>query len=184
MRVNDTMPRSIPATALLHQEGTIAVIALVGLSLSPQGVFAGLAPRGSLVNAVLFGIMAGGGCSLLLWVIRGLGALTRLEHWQSEMVKGWTVTDALAVALFSGLAEEALLRALVQPLIGLLPAAAIFAVLHLIPDRKLWLWPVLALAMGVVLGGVFELAGYPAAAIAHIVINGLSLLRLRLPQEG
>jgi membrane protease YdiL (CAAX protease family) len=128
--------------------------------------------------------MAGGGCSLLLWVLRGLGALARLEHWQSEMVKGWTVTDALAVALFSGLAEEALLRALVQPLIGLLPAAAIFAVLHLIPDRKLWLWPVLALAMGVVLGGVFELAGYPAAAIAHIVINGLSLLRLRLPQEG
>jgi membrane protease YdiL (CAAX protease family) len=99
------------------------------------------------------------------------------------MVKGWTITDALAVAVFSGLAEEALLRAVVQPLIGLLPAAAIFAVLHLIPDRRLWLWPVLALAMGVVLGVVFELAGYPAAAVAHMVINGLSLLRLRLPHE-
>ena len=100
------------------------------------------------------------------------------------MVRGWTITDAVAVALFSGLAEEALLRALVQPLIGLLPAAAIFAALHLIPDRRLWLWPVLAFGIGVVLGGVFEAAGYLAAATAHIFINGLSLLRLRALRGG
>jgi len=184
MQVSDSSPRSIPATVLLHQEGAIAVIALVGLSFRPQGMVAGLGPRGSPANAVLLGLAAGAGCSLFIWLLRGLESLAKLERWQSEVVKGWTTTDALAVALFSGLAEEALLRALVQPLIGLLPAAAIFAVLHLIPDRRLWLWPVLALAIGVVLGGVFELAGYPAAAIAHIVINGLSLLRLRSVQES
>lgn len=182
--MSDSLPRPIPASALLHQEGVIAVIALIGLSLSPRGVFLGLAPRGSAAISVLVGLLAGVVCSLLLWILRRQGALARLERWQGEMVKGWTVIDALAVALFSGLAEEALLRALVQPLIGLLPAAAIFAVLHLIPDRRLWLWPVLALAMGVVLGGVFEFAGYPAAAVAHIVINGFSLLRLRLPLES
>ena len=44
------------------------------------------------------------------------------------MVAGWSKGDALAVAVFSGLAEEAFIRALLQPLIGLVPAAAVFAV--------------------------------------------------------
>jgi membrane protease YdiL (CAAX protease family) len=111
-------------------------------------------------------------------LIRDLDPLRELEKWQLQMVRGWTVTDAAAVALFSGLAEEALVRALLQPLIGLLPAAAVFAILHLVPDRRLWVWPILALVLGLVLGGVYEIGGYPAAAAAHVVINALSLFRL------
>jgi membrane protease YdiL (CAAX protease family) len=95
------------------------------------------------------------------------------------MVRGWSATDAVAVAVFSGLAEEALVRALLQPLIGLLPAALLFAALHFMPDRRLWLWPLLALTLGVMLGGLFEFGGYPAAAAAHITINAISLSRLR-----
>ena len=83
------------------------------------------------------------------------------------------------MAAFSGLAEEALIRALLQPVIGLLPAALLFAVLHVVPDRRLWLWPVLACALGVGLGMIFEFGGYPAAAAAHIAINAFALLRLR-----
>jgi membrane protease YdiL (CAAX protease family) len=95
------------------------------------------------------------------------------------MVRGWSVTDAAAVAVFSGLAEEALLRALLQPLIGLFPAALLFAVLHLVPDRRLWLWPVAAFVLGVALGKIFEFGGYPAAAAAHITINAFALFRLQ-----
>jgi membrane protease YdiL (CAAX protease family) len=87
--------------------------------------------------------------------------------------------DALSVALLSGLAEEALLRALLQPVIGLFPAAVLFAALHLVPDRRLWLWPVIALALGVMLGALFDYGGYPAAAAAHVTINCCALLRLR-----
>jgi membrane protease YdiL (CAAX protease family) len=97
------------------------------------------------------------------------------------MVEGWTVLDAVAVAVISGLAEEALIRVLLQPVIGLVPAAMLFAVLHVIPDRRLWLWPVLALVLGIGLGLLYEVAGYPAAAAAHVLMNGLSLLRLRHP---
>jgi hypothetical protein len=43
------------------------------------------------------------------------------------------------------------------------------------------LWPVLALMLGVGLGLLYEFAGYPAAAAAHVLMNGLSLLRLRQP---
>jgi membrane protease YdiL (CAAX protease family) len=95
------------------------------------------------------------------------------------LVSNWTVTDVIAVALLSGLAEEALLRAFLQPLLGLFPAAVIFALLHVLPDRRLWFWPVMALVIGVCLGYIYEAQGFPAVAAAHIVLNGVGLMRLQ-----
>ena len=82
----------------------------------------------------------------------------------AEMLAGWNLQDAFAVALLSGLAEEALMRAFLQPWIGLLPAALAFGLLHTLPDRRLWLWPVAAFVMGIILGLLYEYGGYPAAA--------------------
>jgi membrane protease YdiL (CAAX protease family) len=171
--------RAIPAVVLIHQEGVIGVIALVGLSLRETGVWGGLAPRGSLVSGVIAGLVAGAACAGGLWMLRRLPALANLEAWQQQMVHDWSVADAIAVAIFSGLAEEALIRALLQPIIGLLPAALLFAALHIVPNRRLWLWPILACALGAVLGMIFEFSGYPAAAAAHIAINAFALLRLQ-----
>jgi len=176
--------RAIPAVAIIHQEGVIGVIALVGLSLRAEGVLGGLSPRGSLATGVFAGVVAGTLCAAALWAVRRLPALADLEAWQHRMVRNWSVTDAAAVAVFSGLAEEALIRAFLQPVIGLLPAALIFAALHIVPDRRLWLWPVLACALGVGLGMIYELGGYPAAAAAHIAINAFALLRLQRTAEG
>ncbi len=179
--LDDATPPAIPAAAIIHQEGAIALMALIGLSLRGDGVLAGLAPFTPLITAVFGGIAIGVGSFVILWVLRGLRPAADLESWQRRMVRGWSITDALAVALFSGLAEEALIRALLQPLLGLWPAALLFAALHFIPDRRLWLWPILALMLGLVLGWTFAAWGYPAAAAAHITINILSLLRLRTP---
>ena len=181
MRVSDATPRSIPAVVIIHQEGVIGLIALIGLSLQGDGGLAGLAPSTSLLTAVFGGIAIGVASFIVLWVLRGLRPAADLESWQRRMVRGWSITDALAVAVFSGLAEEALIRALLQPLLGLVPAALLFAALHFVPERRLWLWPILALILGLVLGWTFTLWGYPAAAAAHITINILSLLRLRTP---
>jgi len=175
----DPTPRAIPATILLHQEGVVAIIALVGLSLRADGILSGLAPRGTAVTSVFSGLTVGAVCAAAVWILRRLPALAALEAWQRDMVRGWSVTDAAAVSVFSGLAEEALVRALLQPLIGLLPAALLFAALHLVPDRRLWLWPALALLFGLILGVVFRYGGYPAAATAHIAINAFALLRLQ-----
>jgi membrane protease YdiL (CAAX protease family) len=172
-------PRRIPAPMLIHQEGEVAVIAVVGIWLRDGGFSAAFSARGSLPTSVVFGAVAGFACFGLMWLVRSTGPLKDLEVWQRNMVAGWSLGDAVAVAVFSGLAEEALIRALMQPLIGIVPAAAIFAVLHFVPDRRLWMWPVVALVLGLVLGWIFERWGYPAAAAAHVVINALSLARYR-----
>jgi membrane protease YdiL (CAAX protease family) len=138
-----------------------------------------LAPVGPLARALVIGVGAGAGSGFALWLIRGLPPLETLQRFQQRLLRDWTVTDALAVSLLSGLAEEALLRALLQPIIGLVPAAVVFSVLHFVPDRRLWAWPVIALLLGLVLGLVFEIAGFPAAAAAHVVINLVAMLRLR-----
>lgn len=176
-------PPKIRAVALIHQEGALAVIAIIGLSIGERGIAEALAPKTPILGALSAGAAAGLACVVLLWLLRGVPALERLERWQRGVVSEWTVTDAVAVALVSGLCEEALLRALLQPVIGLIPAAVLFAVLHLVPERELWFWPLFALLSGLLLGGLFEVWGYPAAAVAHIVINAVALLRLRRPIE-
>ena len=172
-------PTPVRATLLVHQEGALALLALVGLSFTERGVVGGLAPASELPLSVVAGIGAGLVVFGVLWIFREVPPLRRLEEWQQKIVGEWSVTDAVVVALVSGLAEEALLRALLQPIIGLFPAAALFAVLHLVPDRRLWFWPVFALLCGLVLGLLFEKFGFPAAAAAHLVINLIALLRLR-----
>jgi len=178
-----TDPPTIRAVALVHQEGVLALLAVIGLSFTDKGVLQALAARGPLIWSVAVGILAGLVCVGVLWSIRRLPPLERLERWQRVVVETWSTTDAVAVALISGLAEEALLRAFLQPIIGLIPAAVVFAVLHFVPDRKLWFWPLFALISGLLLGGLFEIWGYPAAAATHIVINTVALVRLRRPIE-
>jgi hypothetical protein len=175
--------RTIPAVALIHQEGVIGMIALVGLWFRAEGLTGALSPIGTMTFALFIGVGCGALCAGLFWLLRSLPPLAALEAWQRRMVTGWSVTDAAAVAVFSGLAEEALVRALLQPIIGLLPAALLFAALHFLPDRRLWLWPVLALILGMVLGKLFEIGGYPAAAAAHVTINAVSLYRLQRSAE-
>ena len=164
----------------LRQKKTNMVI---GLFFTERGILPGLAPKGPWLVSLAAGAAAGGLCVVVLWLLRRTPALRRLEAWQRAVVAGWTTADSVAVAVLSGLAEEALLRALLQPIIGILGAAALFAALHFVPDRRLWAWPAFALACGLALGGLFELYGYPAAAAAHMVINLVALERLRRPAE-
>jgi membrane protease YdiL (CAAX protease family) len=154
------------------------LIAVVGLGVREGGPIAAIAPTGGLFRSLLVGAVAGLASAFAIWLVRGVPPLRALQDFQQQLMRDWTVRDALAVSLLSGLAEEALLRALLQPMIGLMPAAVIFAALHIVPDRRLWLWPVIALGLGLILGALFEHGGFPAAASAHIVINLVAMLRL------
>lgn len=171
-------PPAVRPVLLIHQEGVIALVAVVGLGIRDGSPLAGLAAQGPYAWSLAIGALVGVASSGALWLTRRLPPLAELQRFQARLVRGWTAADAAGVALLSGIAEEALLRALLQPVIGLVPAAVLFAVLHLVPDRKLWMWPVIALALGLLLGVLFARYGYPAAATAHVVINLLALMRL------
>jgi membrane protease YdiL (CAAX protease family) len=162
----------------------LGLIAVVGLAVRGGGPLEALAPTSGLSESLIVGAAAGLASTFGLWLVRGVPPVRALQTFQQQLVREWTIGDAVAVSLLSGLAEEALLRALLQPMIGLIPAAVVFAALHFVPDRRLWLWPVVALGLGLVLGLLFERAGFPAAAAAHIVINLVALLRLRNHQTG
>ena len=177
-------PPSISSRLVAHQEGIVAIVAIVGLGLRDGSPLTGLAPRGELWTSVGIGLGAGITIAFALWILHRLPPLRRLESWQRHLVVGWSRGDAVAIAVLSGLAEEALARALLQPLIGLVAAAIVFGLLHIVPDRRLWMWPLLAFVLGLALGGVFESGGYPAAAAAHLAINAFGLLRLRGQAEG
>ncbi len=162
----------------------LGLIAVIGLVIRDGSVLQGLTPHGTWPAAIVTGGAVGAAFAGVLWVWRRAPAVRQLERWQRRLVEGWDGTDAAAVALLSGVAEEALMRALLQPVIGLVPAAVLFAVLHLVPDRRLWLWPVLAFGMGLVFGWLQTEFGFPAAAAAHTVLNGISLTRLRLARSA
>lgn len=172
-------PPQLGAVTLLHQEGFFGLVALVGLAMRDPGPMASLNVKGSWWLAAAAGIAAAGASLLILRLLLALPAVRDLEQWQAALVTNWSFSDAVAVALFSGLCEEALVRALLQPWIGLIPASLLFAALHFVPDRRLWVWPVVAFVLGLLFGVLFEHWGYPAAALAHFLLNLASLLRLR-----
>ena len=172
-------PKAIRATALLHQEGILAVVAFVGLFFRGREPMTAFLPPTPWIESLGAGVITGAFALAIMGGLLVVPAVRDLQRWQAGMIQGWTVVDAVAVAVFSGLAEEALIRVLLQPWIGLVAAAILFALLHIVPDRRLWVWPVFALALGLVFGLVYEGWGYPAAATAHIVVNMVSLLLLR-----
>jgi len=168
----------VPPRAIVHQEGVLAILALIGLGLRDGSPLPGLLPTGDPWLGLAYGAGAGVLLALVGLAARWSRAGRHLESLQAELVGHWSVADAVAVALLSGLAEEALVRALLQPFLGLAPAALLFALLHIVPERRAWMWPVVAFGFGIVLGLLFDRWGYPAAAVAHVTVNLIGLLRL------
>ena len=70
--------RTIPAAYLIHQEGVIAVIAVVGLSLRPEGLAVGLAAPTNNASAIVGGLVVGAICAAALWLLRRRPALATL----------------------------------------------------------------------------------------------------------
>ena len=87
-----------------------------------------------------------------------------VERHFAEVLGPMTVSEAVVLALLSALAEELFFRGAMQAAFGLLPAAALFTVLHLGPGKDFRLWTVFAAVAGIVLGGLMLLARISARA--------------------
>lgn len=160
----------------------VAVAGLVGLAWLRRGP---LPLKLFLVPAQLPVDLALGLASAALltgaWELgcRHLLAARELEARLAGILGGIGRDEALALALLSGVAEETLFRGALQAGFGWATATALFALLHSGPQRPMRLWGLFALAAGALFGGLVAWRGTLApAAIAHVGVNALNLLRL------
>jgi membrane protease YdiL (CAAX protease family) len=119
--------------------------------------------------------------------------LRRFAEWRAfsrNAIEGTElgVRDIVAISVVVGIAEEALFRAALQPLLGLWAASLLFAVVHvnyasLRGHGASRLLPLLALStvfvLGLCLGIVFERLGLAAAIATHATYDMLVLFAYR-----
>lgn len=92
-----------------------------------------------------------------------------------------TWKQSFVLALLSSFGEEMLFRGAMMPTLGLVLSSLIFAAVHWPMEKRLMLWPLFALAIGLCFGWAFEKSGHIAGPIvAHFVINFVNLKAVSL----
>jgi membrane protease YdiL (CAAX protease family) len=95
--------------------------------------------------------------------------------------------DVLILAVASSIGEELLFRGALQPWLGIVPTAAIFALLHVGPGLRFLPWTLSALVVGSGFGLLaMEMGDLGAPIAAHFVVNYLNLgyiVRTELPAD-
>jgi len=88
-------------------------------------------------------------------------------------------SEAIALALLSGFAEELFFRGAVQGTLGVVGATILFGLLHSGPGKELRLWTLFALLAGGVLGLLMQWRGNLLGPVAgHFLVNAVNLRRL------
>lgn len=124
--------------------------------------------------------LAVGLTTVLGWrVSLAFGWARRLDRAFRHMLAGIRPSDAFGLALMSALAEELFFRGFLQPRLGLAATAVLFGLVH-IPHRRSQIpWTVGAIAMGFVLGLLYDWrAGILAPTVAHFTVNYFNLHHL------
>jgi hypothetical protein len=99
-----------------------------------------------------------------------------LHRWFRSILGPLSHREILVIALASAVGEELLFRGALQPWLGLWPAAATFALVHIGPGFRYWPWTAVALGLGVGLGYMYQRTGdLSGPIVAHFVINYLNL---------
>ncbi len=114
-------------------------------------------------------------------------ALTRLAvvhyAWAQDLTRSFhdvlgpmSTRDIVIIAVASSVGEEFLFRGALQPWIGVVPQAVLFALLHVGPGKRFVPWTASALVMGLGFGWLSQSTGNLGGAIAaHFTINFLNL---------
>ncbi len=159
--------------------GVMLLVALLGAWLFLD--HSALARPGSTDVSALWKLGLGAGAGVLVFGLDKLGerlskTLRRMGAAFDDLLGDMTPGRALVLALLSSIGEEIFFRGFLLPWIGLIASSILFGALHLAPDKRLRLWPVLAIAMGFAFGGLYEYTNDVLAPIlAHFTINYFSL---------
>lgn len=131
--------------------------------------------------------IAAGALLLALWagVRRLVAGMEEIEAHFRDLLGTLSAPDRLSLAVISGISEEVFFRGAIQSSWGWPAATVLFALAHLGPNRRFYLWTLFALLAGLVFAALCAWRGALLAPImAHAVVNGVSLMRLeRTPGE-
>jgi len=139
------------------------------------------------------------GLGLTFLTIVGTRALVHRTRWGRRLRDDFRAlladarpSDAIWLALLSGVGEELLFRGALRPWWGLAASSLAFGVLHVGPARRFLGWTAWASALGLALGAMCEISGrIEGAIVAHVLINMVNLRfvlafdgRLDTPRKG
>lgn len=95
------------------------------------------------------------------------------------LIGGASALQCLVLGVASGVAEEVLFRAWLQPLAGWSVATLLFGLAHWPPRRALVPWTLWAALVGAIFGLIYELTGsLIGPMVAHAAVNVINLGRL------
>jgi membrane protease YdiL (CAAX protease family) len=154
------------------REGAIPVALFFARDAWPVDLAAGAGAAAAIVGIWQLGL-------------RFLPSAHELEKAIRETIGPLNISEIITLAILSGFSEELFFRGAVQGQWGIVPATALFAVLHMGPGREFRLWTVFAVIAGVVLGALMIWRGnLLAPAVAHVSVNLVGLLRMQKPISG
>ncbi len=141
----------------------------------------------SLITARSVGLSIALGLVVALVVIVGTRLTVARSAWAKRLhvelrpiAHGLSLSQIMLIAFFSSLGEELLFRGLLQPWVGVLPAAVVFGICHQVPGPARWVWVCWATAVGIAFGAIFAATGsLVGALVAHAVINAVNFTYLR-----
>lgn len=130
------------------------------------------------------------GLGVGLAIIGASNLLTRWTGWGRsfervvrELFGPLAWSDCFFLALLSSLGEELFFRGALQPLLGLYPTSALFALAHWPRDRSLLPWTLMAGVLGLGFGLMVERSGQLAGPVAaHFLVNFVNLRLLTRPR--
>jgi membrane protease YdiL (CAAX protease family) len=195
---SSSLPALPPGRLYRFAWGLYLVLALAGALWI--GLRRGMIPLSLFIDRELWwldlGLGLGAGALLLgAWwgAERTFPLAKELEARLGEALGIVTPSEAIALALLSGFAEELFFRGALQGTVGWAAATVLFGLLHSGPGKAFRLWTLFAVVAGALLGGLMVWRGNLLGPIAgHVLVNGVNLRRLaslsgdnaRLPPSG
>jgi len=173
-------PAAVAPGVLLRM--ALAFYGVVALFAFGYALFSG--GLGTLLGSRLPGVpdlVIGIGLGVVLVVLSRVGArawpaMGRMSETLADLLGPLGPKHAVSLALLSGFAEELLFRGALWPHLGLLGTTLLFGLVHVLPRRRLWIYPLFALLAGLLFGLLREgtQSVWPSV-LAHATVNGLNL---------